>query len=683
MGGIFSSSGKIDHSKTQARKVVAAFLVPENSKNSEKMAGDHCNSVKMRIKGKEGTINKPQWVMARPYFALDSNNPDYGVLESWYREIPKDQRTLAESKKPSMLHGPPDSLRRWSKATAIRGADMSGYLHSMSNNFDNSTVTLTPTGRLLDGRFPPGVTPDMLWPTDKTVYDIPKKQFETAIEWNIDYSVKDPPFAKAGRAVLQHGSVILEPKDSDASFSTDKFKKSLRRPRKIVSIATLVPPEPFVKAMQGEDSSSQDDNTDETRRQTLARQKKYKRWIVVVGGAHQVDNQGKSASPWFSEVAFEIGKALADQWPTLKKEFSGIVTSSGAGFCDTVTWDEEVSRGFCEVHKGAAPIYHIKDVNQVMLEGLCCDIPFGHGVILDSPGWKDDWKGNNRDLILSILAQDGLVVYGGIPARPHDKEEPFFMTMESAMYRYSLLPPRPPLMSVVVAGASKSGENIRIDSNTVGEFMQKLDIPSDAVFSSIRKMVDKYDSFFSRENRSNNSKRVKEKIPKDSGYVRYNNQGRAEDTGSLDNADVFYEPGDENIRDEVDYNPGYDTREFNGLRRSRSSYFGGGNMYAKEMAARLPIIYMTTTEGVKRKRVMIDESRGYTGFTRLDIQRDGAQETEENRRENVRVYCTNLIADVSKRISARRLRNNARSGEDENVYEEYGLRRRNTYFDTD
>eukprot|EP00873_Tetraselmis_striata_P043912 jgi/Tetstr1/464176/TSEL_008981.t1 len=681
MGGILSSSGKIDESKTQARKLVAAFLVPARRRDTA--SGDRCHTMEIRIRGKTGTIVKPQWVLSRPYFASDSRSPDYGTLAGWHAALGAAAETGAG--RAGMLHGPREACARWAHATSVQGADAPAYLHSMSRVFEPNSVTLTPTGAKLGGRRPPSVIPDMLWPTDRHVYDVPKNNFANAVEWNADYSPKDLPFAGFGRAVLQHGSVVLEPKESGAAFKTDKFKKIKgKKPYQIVSLATLVPPVPFVRAMQGAQAEAIEDTSGESRRQAVDRQKRFKRWVVLVGGAHAVGRQGDQASPWFADVAFETGRALADQWPVLRKEFRGIVTASGAGYCDSVTWDEEVSRGFCSVVKGEAPIFHVRDINQVALEGMCCDVPFGHGVILDSPAWKDDWAGNNRDLVLSLLAQDGLVIYGGLPSRGYrGAGAAGGLLMEQAVYRYSLLPLRPPLMSIVVAGASRGNESLTISGKNVTQFLSDLDVPSDALFKPLRTMMDRLTTFMDDGNRKANVERIKRSIPKSSDFVRYREDGRVEDVSEPDNTDVFWEPGE--VREEEEQQPsnGYYGRSDyddygSDYRRRRSMFWGGGYMHGKEMAARLPVIYMVTTEGVKRNRTMLDESRTYRGFEPLDEQTHGSQATDETMRESVRIYASNMIADVTKRIEQRRAK--AAANDPREDYNRYAQQRQGRFF---
>ena len=668
MGGVLSSSGRIDESKTQSRKVVAAFLVPAPAGSENASAGDHCHTMEIRIRGKTGRIFKPQWVLARPYFALDARKPDYGTLDGWYSTVARDAKTEAESRRPGMMHGPREAAARWAHATAVQGAQSSAYLHSMSKFFEPNAVTLTPTGARLNGRLPPSVVADMLWPTDRNVYDVPRSSFANAVEWNSDYSPKDLPFAGFGRAVLQHGSVVLEPKDAGAAFSTDKFGKSKgRKPYQIVSMATLVPPEPFVRAMQGAGESVLEDNSGESRRQRVAKERRHKRWVVLIGGAHAVDHQDRHASPWFADVAFETGRALADQWPVLSKEFSGIVTASGAGFCDSVTWDEEVSRGFCSVVKGEAPIFHVRDINQVAVEGMCCDVPFGHGVILDSPAWKDDWSGNNRDLVLSLLAQDGLVIYGGLPSRGYRGGAAGGPLLEQAVYRYSLLPLRPPLMSIVVAGASKANESLTISGKNVIQFLSDLDVPSDGMFKPLRTMADRLSTFMDDGNRRANIDRIKRSIPRTNESDRYADEGA---TGP-DNADVFWESNEAVTRDEERSDERYYHREYDREYDEDDDGWwdggarGGGYIQGKEMAARLPIIYMVTSEGVKRNRSMLDESRTYRGFERLNEQTHGSQASAESMRESVRIYASNAIADVTKRLERRRAKQAARSAADQ------------------
>lgn len=667
MGNALSASGSasIQESKTEARKVVAAFMLEHKGDESA------CRRMELTIDKKEVVIAKPQWEFARPYFAMDVPDdapPKYGTLGGWYRTLPKNQQEFHRriTGVSNILYAPPS---RWAHASSFQAAGEGAYLNSMTRMLTNQARRVRPATKLYTGRDGfPNVTFHMMWPADRHVYEVPDTMLTNAVTWNKDYSPEEPPFLGVGRPVLQHGSVLLEPKPAGAAFTTDKLDKikptwfganDADKPRQIVSRATLVPPEPFLHAMQTgahRVSLPGPEDAAETRRQRAAREKGLQRWIVLVGGAHpHRPEQHRQASVYFQTVAFYVGKALADNWPTLRHFFAGIVTASGAGLGDSVTWDEEVSRGVCSVSNSQVPIYHIRDLNQVAVDGMCCDVPYGHGVVLNSPDWKDDWSGNNRDLVLSLLAQGGLVIYGGLPG---SSPRPDTALLERAVYRYSMLPPRPPLMSVVIAGAGAPGDILTLTGESLAQFARRADIPSDRVFAPLRSNVERLATFVSPDNLGANLRRVSQAIPGGTSLRRPDDGEREWDDGERERergwddgerererergdgvADVFFDPA-EAADDRPDGEP---------------SWFGGGDMQAKEMASRLPIVYTTppyhSPQSVAPRRVMLNTSQPYAGFGELYEQTHGSMATEKSIDDSVRIYASNAIGDVSKRVA--------------------------------
>mgnify|MGYP006889504660 CR=1 FL=1 len=597
MGGLFSKSDdakgkRINESDTQARRVVAAFFVPGKDGPADAVAGAHCRSMALRVAGEDVTVRKPQWALARPYFALDNVRPDYGVLDAWYTMVSYDD---PPPKAPGrdVMFGP--AFSRWRGATEIEGASRSTFLHSMSKDFPRNAVTLTPTGERLAGSAPPQAADDMLWPTDEAVYPVSARAVEDAVVWNGDYADAKTLLDAGGKRVLQHGSVLLE-KVADASKArrTDKLRRrGDKEPRKIVSEAVLIPPAPFLRAMQ--ERSGQD---------------RKGRWVVVVGGAHAAGALGRDCSKYFAEVAFQTGLQLAAEWGRLGKHFDGVVTASASGFCDTVTWDEEVSRGFCSKRPVPAPVYHLRDLNEVTVEGMGCDVPYGLGVVLQSSAWKDDWSGSNRDLVLSLLAQDGLVIYGGLP-------EP---DLELAIIRQSLLPRRPPRMGVVVAGAGREKDAARVMGGRVLEVLfgdkATLRIPDDPVFEPLRLHSAHLQTFM---------------------------QNRARNSGSVASAAQRI--------DAADFGASFSGTPFSGTPFSELS-FNGGAIQGSEIAARMPVVYQADGGAAARKRIALDSAVQFSGFAAPNQEQDGVNATEEKVMKDIETYCRDMIGDVARQLGA-------------------------------
>ena len=584
--GSFFSSNRISESKTQARKVVGAFFVLKDDKDGAKAPSwtpdeayrkTPCRSMEMTINGTKQVVMKPQWFFSRPYFAMDSADPKYGVLAGWYQQYKSHKNAR------NFMHGPVQSIARWVGATSIPGASQDSYLDSM-----NKTLILESSNQLDKDS---AVTSDMLWPTDEFVYDIPVENLSKAVVWNVDYSPRNLPFAGLGRDVVQHGSVILEPRQTKAAFVTDKVRD------KIVSLATMIPPVPFVRAMRGVDERASDPAAGQIQVQ------KPKRWIVLIGGAHPAnDSQGIGASPRFADVAFSIGSSLAVNWPALEKYFSGIVTASGAGLCDSVTWDEEVARGFCSVRNKEVPIFHVRDVNQVALEGMCCDVPFGHGVILSEV--KDDWSGKQRDLVLSLLAQDGLVIYGGLPQQNGND-------LQAAIAKYSFLPRRAPLMSVVVGGASPAMDSLNLTYAALRNLLEQyVPTSSSPIFDPLSTMRIRLLDFFSR-------------------------------AGSAP-------PRQENVSDEIDliWDPNEAERETT-TRYPGSDY--GNRSLDTEIQYRLPVVYAVGSP-FRRQRALFGAQTPISGFNNINIEESGYGASEDTVKNSIANYANAVILDIAGRI---------------------------------
>ena len=604
--GSFFSSNNISESTTQARKVVGAFFVVKDEKDTGVERVSPCRSMEMFINGAKKVVMKPQSFLSRPYFALDAADPPkHGVFAGWYASRVKNDD---HAPTPNIMRGPMQSIARWVGATAIPGAGEDSYMDSMNKTLVASTTQQREKN--------PAVTSDMLWPTDRHVYTIPVKNLDRAVAWNVDYSPRNLPFAGLGKNVVQHGSVILEPMESGAKFVTDKIRD------KIVSIATLIHIEPFVRAMRGVDDSASEPRSGESQ--------KLNRWIVLIGGAHPAANkkQGGGASPWFSDVAFNIGVSLASNWEALGKYFSGIVTASGAGLCDSVTWDEEVTRGFCSVKTKEAPIFHIRDIHQVALEGMCCDVPFGHGVILSELPSPDDWSGKQRDLVLSLLAQDGLVIYGGLPQQCSNTDN-----LEGAIAKYSFLPKRAPLMSVVVGGASSSVSLNLSPTNLRALIQQNMPNFAAPIFDPLIGMktllLNLFDDMKNNRQPQYPSRQV---------------------NNPTDDEDLIWDPDNSSRRQQGRYQEQVPSRSLD-----------------IEIKYRLPIVYAVGTP-FTRQRAQLDTVLQISGFAEVNVATSGYGASDDNVKQRIVNYASAVIVDIANRINNHFLRPQTNTQQGNNPY---------------
>lgn len=595
MGSFFSAPNET----STAKHVFASYMVPADDN-----AGDdahHRRAYDVQIARKKTRVFKPQWPESRPFFAADSIKGEYGSLTAYHRDFVRDDqgKHVPAHMKANLLYGPP--LRRWVASTNIQEAKFPKCIHSMS-------MSLCPSGADRSVM----LKPEMVWPVVRSTVLV--SDTKNLVVWNGDYCNGNHPYA--GKPVLQHGSVLLEETDNAPDAAADKIAGVKKYPL-LASKCVLVSPKKFLEAMQGD------------------------RWIVLVGGYHPSDKGNKSA---FEDVAYSVGAALGNAWDNLKTFFSGILTQSGAGFCDTVSWEEEISRGFCESHGGSTvPIYHVKDSNLVSVEGNVVEIPFGHSAILDyteTGAWQSDFDGLNRDAALALLAQDGLVLYGGLSTAD----------LTAAVATFSLSPPRPPLMSVVVGGAfhdSKINMPEALDA-------LKNDVAVDAVrFGGITKSRAKTSAFFFGA--SHNENLLEKRKEEASSFMnrRRNEDSRRRNGDSrnfaADDEDFFFRG---NVEAPTEYDSEYGYDQYDQYDQYGSRYRDGETTQIAETVARLPIVYLRDGS---RKRATI------TGIT--ETRREKGAET------NTATYTTNLVTDILNRV--RKRTDKERSTEDNNMMNYY------------
>jgi len=615
MGALFSSTFSV-YGNGRSRHVFASYYLTDGNSNpgNEQINPRTRRSYTMTINGKEGvTVRKPQMDEGRPFFAADNDTQNYGIFSTYYKDYVSDglQQTVPDpNRRIKLLYGPP--LKRWLNATESLAARSPKCLHSMSLSMCPGS-TGEPSNTL---------SPDMMWPAEKHYYEMSDKVIKSAsfVVWNAAYRGAQRPY-DTSREVLQYGPVLIynkgESKGADDALGEEKLKSGGWSSQKLASQCNVVDPKSFLKSMT--DSS------------------KKRRWIVLVGG---YQSSTKADAKSFESVAFQLGKSIGSQWSMFAAcDFAGILTQSGAGFCDTVSWEEEVSRGFCEVEK-SAPIYHVRDSNLVSTEGSLVDVPFGHGVVLDSqnatPAWKGDYTGANRDMLLSMLAQDGVVLYGGQSSTAE---------LSDAIGTFSMSAPLPPLMSVVVGGAFPE----KRVSVSVGQAI-KRDVNGDidsGMFNQAIVSRNEINEAFSYD------------MPRRDGEIvsfmqSYLSASRnITDKTNLNDMDFFYrQPSSADLQnpqtndfDELDYDD--DRYRFGGFTgyEGFTGYDGSQNRQQtknliEKFASRLPVLYQSSSNHFTRERAFLSKDLSITGIGSSTPQ----------------MYTTNIINNIATRLQKKQQR---------------------------
>jgi hypothetical protein len=285
------------------------------------------------------------------------------------------------------------------------------------------------------------IFPHEVWPADRIVFDVPRDQMDTILRYNYGVAINgwyEDPAWMPDLLVHTHGSVILRAVDGGAPGAYNAFDlhfkpvpaeegngPDVRMPvlNKIVNRARYYPdPSVFVGA-------------------TLDAAKRY---ILLVGGSIE-RNAGKRHGEYWAA----IGETLASRWNEFKAAgFAGILTRSSSGACDTVSFEEEVCRGFCSKHQGPdKPVHHLTDDHLVYTRGDAATITYGTTNIFAAQ--NDDWRGTKRDRAMALLASGGLVIMAGL-----SKAE-----IAESTYAFSfLVPGEYPTTIVVANGGADSVE---------------------------------------------------------------------------------------------------------------------------------------------------------------------------------------------------------------------------------
>jgi hypothetical protein len=347
-------------------------------------------------------MGKPQTTLSRAYYST-SADANLGRLAG--HAAAREARQHHDPARPNLAWGPPPAARWPRGATAVPE-------NAAALRFDPMTSEAIKGfgggGEGDDGGGPQSVRiePHCVWPCDKAVIRVSAADEaavrEHAAVWN-ETQVAGADAVPGSRRVLTHGSVVLVA-DAAGEAAYDPKPKFPAAPTKLCSAALMADAAAVRRALAGGGAGG-----------------RPRRYLVLAGGAMSA---AKAASdmPHFGELARGLGAGLARRWPELPAAgFAGVLTRSRVGFCDTVKLEEKARRGFSEAFGGVGtgptppPMFHLKDLNAVALDGDALALPHGTPLLLSNggPGWADDFCGANRGALLALLAADGLVLLGG------------------------------------------------------------------------------------------------------------------------------------------------------------------------------------------------------------------------------------------------------------------------------
>lgn len=394
------------------------------------------------------TLLKPQRNFNRMFFGNGENDTEFGNFRS---ERDKVKSVIAS--KPKCITAPGINIFS-DDATNVTGYKSDISCHTITMNFFNNSLKKE-CGKCRTDLLTMFTTPNLITPNKTEIDNLLKNGFV----WNEYYSKILPHGVSLNEKhlVYTHGNIIT---DKTIPVKNSKFRYKF--PVDCLSKAWMMSAKEVISTLGKNDS---------------------KGWIVLVGGIYS-DNSNK-VSPYYKDIARALGKHISDNWTgTLQKRFLGVLTYSRSGMEDSVSWEEEVSRGIFE-GSVPVPVVHLKDSNTVQLYGQLHDIPYGITMIVNSAksDWGTDMEGKHRDYMLSILSKRGWIIYGGLSEQQY----------EYSSYLHSYLADPPPFRSSVV-GLAGGAKSYRFNESFIREASQQ--IPGGELFNSLQTTGTKYKSFF-------------------------------------------------------------------------------------------------------------------------------------------------------------------------------------------